>query len=286
MPTFDTPAPISVSLEIGVGDIRIVASDRRDTVVEVRPSDPAKPADVAAAEHTRVELAAGRLLIKAPKTLRRYMPRGGVDSIDVEIALPAGSQLRGECGLATLQCTGRLGACQYKTGVGEVALDETGPLVLKTGSGDIAVEHVAGDANVSTGTGAIRLGRVDGAAVIKSAGGDTTLGEVDGDLRVSAARGCISVDTLAATAVVKTAYGDIEVGEVARGSVVAQTAYGQVRVGIREGVAAWLDLNTGFGNLVNDLAAAGGPPAGEDTVEVRARSGFGDIMIRRAAVAA
>src|SRR5437764_958604 len=40
MPTFDTPEPISVTVEFGVGDLRIVASDRTDTMVEVRPSDP------------------------------------------------------------------------------------------------------------------------------------------------------------------------------------------------------------------------------------------------------
>ena len=44
MPTFDTPEPISVSLELGVGDIRIVAGDRTDTVVEVRPTDPPRRA--------------------------------------------------------------------------------------------------------------------------------------------------------------------------------------------------------------------------------------------------
>ena len=44
MPTFETPEPISVSLELGVGDVRIAASERTDTVVEVRPSDPPKNA--------------------------------------------------------------------------------------------------------------------------------------------------------------------------------------------------------------------------------------------------
>ena len=286
MPTFDTPGPITVSLEIGVGDIRIVASDRRDTVIEVRPSDSAKQGDVTAAERTRVEFAGGHLLIKAPKTWRRYTPRGGAESIDVEIALPAGSQVRGEAGLATLQCSGQLGECRYETGLGDVALDEAGPVSIKSGSGDVAIEHVAGDANVATGTGAVRIGRIDGAAVIKNSSGDTALGEIAGDLRVSAAHGRISVGSIAATAVVKTAYGDIELGAVARGSVVAQTAYGKVGVGIRDGVAAWLDLNTGFGNVVNDLDASGRPEPGEDTVEVRARSGFGDITIRRALIAA
>lgn len=62
MPTFDTPEPISVTLELGVGDIRIVAGERTDTVVEVRPSDAARTSDVTAAQQTRVEYAGGRLL--------------------------------------------------------------------------------------------------------------------------------------------------------------------------------------------------------------------------------
>jgi hypothetical protein len=41
MTTFDTPDPIAVDLEVGVGDVRIEASDRVDTTVEVRPSDSA-----------------------------------------------------------------------------------------------------------------------------------------------------------------------------------------------------------------------------------------------------
>src|ERR687897_902184 len=83
MTTFDTPEPISVTLEVGVGDIRIVASDRTDTVVDVRPSDPAKKSDVTAAELTRVEYAEGRLLVGAPKGWRQWSFRGGGESIDV-----------------------------------------------------------------------------------------------------------------------------------------------------------------------------------------------------------
>ena len=75
------PEPISVTLEVGVGDIRIVASDRTDTIVDVRPSDPAKKSDVTAAELTRVEYAHGRLLVEAPKGWRQWSFRGGGESI-------------------------------------------------------------------------------------------------------------------------------------------------------------------------------------------------------------
>jgi Putative adhesin len=281
MPTFDTPGPILVTLEIGVGDVRIAASDRNDTNVVVRPSDPSKKSDVAAAEQTGVEFSAGRLLIKQPKGWRRYTPRGGGESIDVQIDLPAGSQVRGEAGIAALHCTGPLGECHYSTGVGDIQIDQAGPVHLTTGVGDIAVDRASGHAQISTGSGAVRIGSVDGTAVIKGANGDTWIGDVSRDLRVIAANGSIAVDHSHAAVVAKTANGDVRLGDVEGGTVVAQTALGKVDIGIRDGVAAWLDLNTHFGKVDNELEAAGRPQPGEETVEVRARSSFGDISVRR-----
>jgi hypothetical protein len=48
-------------------------------------------------------------------------------------------------------------------------------------------------------------------------------------------------------------------------------------------VAAWLDLTTAFGTVRNELDTAEPPTADQDTIEVRARTAFGDITIRRAA---
>ena len=282
MPTFDTPEPISVTVELGVGDIRIVASDRTDTLVEVRPSDGAKKADVAAAEQTRVEYAGGRLLIKAPKGWRQYTFRGGGDSIDVQVDLPAGSHVRGDAGVAALRCSGRLGECRYRTGVGDIQLDQVGPVQLKTGAGDISVDQAVGDAELTTGSGAVRIDSIGGTAVVKNSNGDTWIGQVTGDLRVNAANGEISVDQAHATVAAKTANGDVRLGEVAHGAVLAQTGFGKVEIGIRDGVAAWLDLDTRFGKVRNDLDAAERPEPDEDAVEVRARTAFGDITIHRA----
>jgi hypothetical protein len=285
MPTFDTPEPIFVTVELGVGDLRIVAGDRTDTTVEVRPSDAAKQADVTAAEQTRVEYAGGRLLVKAPKNWRQYTPRGGGESIDVRVELPAGSQLRGETGVAALHCQGRLGECRYKTGIGDLQVDQAGTVQLRTGVGDITVEHADGDAELTTGSGSVRINRIDGAAVVKNSNGDTWIGEVTGNLRVNAANGRISVDRARETVAAKSANGDVRLGEVAHGAVLAQTGFGRVEVGIRDGVAAWLDLNTRYGNVRNNLDAAERPAPGEDAVEVRARTAFGDITIDRAVAA-
>src|SRR5579859_5425572 len=267
MPTFDTPEPISVTLDLGVGDVRIVAADRADTVVEVEPSDPAKPSDVTAAQQTRVEYANGVLHIRAPKGWKRYSFRGGGESIDVRIELPTGSELRGDAALAGLRSTGTLGDCRYKTG-----------------GGDINVEQIAGTAELTTGTGGVRVERIGGMATVKNGNGDTWIGEVVDDLQVKAANGKIAVQHAHAAVTAKTANGDIHLDEVARGVIVARTACGTVDVAVRAGVAAWLDLHTGFGHVHNLLDAGSGPGPSEETVEVRARSSFGEITIRRAGI--
>jgi DUF4097 and DUF4098 domain-containing protein YvlB len=281
MQTFQTPEPISVTLELGVGHIRVVASDRTDTTVDVRPTDSGKKADVQAAAQTRVEYANGVLVIKAPKRWRQLAPWGGNESIDVQVDLPAGSHLRGETGVVPLHCTGRLGECRYKSGVGDIHIDEAGPVELTTGAGEIAVAHAMGHAELTSGTGALRIGSIDGTAVTKNGNGDTIIRAITGDLRASAANGKVTVDQAGASVVAKTANGDVRVGDVVRGAIRAETGHGKVVVGVRDGVAVWLDLNTHFGNVQNELDAAERPAAGGDAVEVRARTAFGDITIRR-----
>ena len=281
MPTFETPEPISVSLELGLGDVTITASERSDTVVDVRPSDPASKDDVTAAEQTRVEYADGRLVVKSPRGWRQHSPWGGRESIDVEIALPAGSRLDGQAGVAPLHCSGRVDEVHYKTGAGDIQLEQTGPLQIRSGAGDVSVERAAGRAEITTGSGTLQVGSVEGPAVLKNSNGDTWLGDVQGDLRANAANGKIAVDRARATVVAKTANGDILLGSVGRGEVVAETGFGDVDVAVVEGVPAWLELKTGFGRVRSELAAADGPEAGEDAVEIRARTGYGDITIRR-----
>ena len=286
MPTFDTPAPISVTVDLSVGDLRVNAAERTDTVVEVRPSDPGKQSDVAAAEQTRVEYANGSLLIKTPSGWRRFGSRKGADSVDIVINVPAGSQLHAECGVASLHCAGRLGDSRLNTGVGDVQVSEASTVTIRTGAGDITVDRTTGHADIKTGTGRVRVGSISGTAVVRNSNGDNWIGDVSSDLRVSSANGRIVVDHAGATVTAKTANGEIRIGGVRSGAIVAQTAMGAIDIGVAEGVAAWLDLHTSFGNVANGLDATAKPEPGVDSVEVRARTSFGDITIHRAQAAA
>jgi DUF4097 and DUF4098 domain-containing protein YvlB len=283
MSHFKTPQPISVVLELRLADVRVAAGEGADTIVQVRPSDSSRRDDVTAAEHTRVEYADGQLLVKETRRLREWSPFSDGGSVDVDIELPAGSDLSGHTAAGGFRCTGSFGRCELKSSAGGITLDQAARVKLAT-AGDIKLERVTGDAELATATGDVRAGEIDGSAVIKNSNGDTRIGAVGGDLRVKAANGDIDVERLHGSVSAKTANGHIRIGSINRGSLVAETAAGHIEVGIADGVAAWLDLHTHYGHVHNDLDAAERPGSADEQVEVRARTGFGDITIRRVAV--
>jgi len=282
MPRFDTPEPISVTIELSVGAVTINASDRSDTVVDVRPTDETDESDVKAADQTRVEYAGGTLLVKSPKARALDFSRKS-RSVDVTIEVPTGSHVHGEAAMADFLSTGRLGQCKVKTAAGHIQLDQTGALQLSTGAGNVSVDHTVGQAEITTGTGKLHVGVLDGGGAIKNSNGASEIGTVTGQLRIRAANGDISIAHSAAGVDAKTANGSIRVDEAAGGSLVLETAMGNLEVAVRQGTAAWLDVKTGFGRVqqhLNDVEHSP-TPTGE-ALEVRARTSFGDITIRPA----
>ena len=281
MPVFDTPEPISVQVDLPVGDAWITATDRADTVVEVRPRNASNKSDVSAADQTTVEYVAGRLMIRAPKSWRRYSFVSAGPSVDVLIEVPSGSSVQAEASWAAFRCEGRLGECRFKTG-GTIRLDQTGALDIDTSHGEVVVQRVAGSARVTSSSGKVRLGEVDGTTEIKNSSGDCWIGQSTGDVRASTAYGDITVDRALASVTARTAHGSVRIGEVVRGSIDLKTSYGGIEVGVHRGTAAWLDLSSRNGRVHNALDTTDEPAQDDDTVEVRASTSWGDIMIRRA----
>jgi DUF4097 and DUF4098 domain-containing protein YvlB len=282
MPSYDTPRPITATVELVVGDLRIVAAERTDTAVEVRPSDPGSEADVRAADQTRVEYADGRLLVKTPKQ-RGLGLFGKPGSVDVTLELPAGSQLRAEIAVGGIRAAGVLADSRVKCGAGDVQLDRVGPLALETGAGRVDVDAVAGRADIRTGSGRLQVREIDGPAVVKNSNGDSWLGLVTGDLQVNAANGDITVDRAGNSVVATTANGAITVGAATRGTASLKTGFGEIQIGIPAGTASKLDVSTSFGRIHNQLESADGPQETDETLDLRVRSKYGDIVIRRAA---
>ena len=149
MPNFDTPQPITAVVEIAAGSVRLVASDRDDTVVEVRPRDESRGHDVKAAEQVRVDFTNGRCRCKPPRLL---VPAPGSGRRRHRAAVRLAAPRVGRIGehhrrrsVRRLQV--RLG--QRRSEVGSV----TGNLKADTASGGIAVRVVKGSASVSTASG-------------------------------------------------------------------------------------------------------------------------------------
>lgn len=279
MPTFTSSQPITASIELQVGDARIAASPRVDTVVDVRPRDPANEADVRAAAATDVDFSGGRLVVRGPHQRGLLFRRAG--TADVSVELPEGSDVEGRSEVGTIRTVGRLGRCRIRAGVGDVDLERTGELTLQTGAGTINVQHVDGRAEISTGTGTIRVGGIDGSAKVKNSNGDSWIGTIGGDLQIRSANGEIAVQAAGGDVAATTANGALRISGLTRGNAVLKTANGTIELGVREGTAARLDVLTRFGRIDNRMTAADGPAPSDEQVVVQARTAYGDILVQR-----
>ena len=279
MPTFTTPSPIDLAINLAVGAIEIVASDRADTVVTVSPTNPDKPVDRRGATETTVEFDGQRLTIKGPKP--RIAVFGPNESVDLTVELPSGSRLAAELAVGNVYSRGLLGASRVKASTGQVELDATGDLWVRASHGNAVVSSANGDVEIIADHGQIRLATVSGDATLKASHGSVRIDAVGGDTEAKLSYGDLEIGSAYGSVTAKTAYGRIAIDEVSSGSVQVESGFGQVQIGVRAGVAAWLDVSSKEGRVRNDLDGDSAPTGSEKSVAVRARTQFGDIHIQR-----
>lgn len=179
MQQFSTPSPISTVLAIPAGRVQIIAADRADTTVEVRPADPAKSRDVRAAEQTTVAYADGVLRIhtQSPKN-QLFGPFG---SLEVTVKLPAGSHVEAKTASSELRVVGRAGDVAFEGAYRQIKIDEAASVRLTAIDGDVEVGRLGGPAEISTARGDIRIGEaVRGAVVLSTQSGDISVGAAAG----------------------------------------------------------------------------------------------------------
>ncbi|GAA1683080.1 DUF4097 family beta strand repeat-containing protein [Streptomyces yatensis] len=178
MPKFETPAPIAAVLDIPAGRVQIIAADRTDTAVEVRPTNASKSRDVLAAEQTTVGYADGALRIAAPVKNQYLGPSG---SIEVTVQLPAGSRVEAKAASTEFRAVGRLGDIAFDGAYRQIKIDEAGSVRLTAVDGDVEVGRLNGPAEISTARGDIRIA--------EAVRGKVVLSTQQGDISVTAAAG-------------------------------------------------------------------------------------------------
>ncbi|CAM5399640.1 Putative adhesin domain-containing protein OS=Streptomyces aurantiogriseus OX=66870 GN=GCM10010251_81660 PE=4 SV=1 [Streptomyces aurantiogriseus] len=219
MHTFATPAPIAAVLDIQAGRVQVIAADRADTAVEVRPTDPSKSRDVKLAEQTTVDYADGVLRITATAAVKNRI-LGPSGSVEVTVQLPAGSRIEAKTAGAEFRGVGRLGDVAVEGALGQVKLDETAGARLDVLAGDVSVGRLGGSAEISTQQGDIRID--------EAVRGTLTLSTQQGQISVGAARG------VSASLDAGTSYGRINNalkntdGADADLNIHATTAYGDI----------------------------------------------------------
>ena len=259
MPTFVTPEPISAAVKVAGAQVRVAASDRTDTVVLVEPIDEANPSDVKVANRTKVDFGAGQLTVK---TTVSGDPKG---SVAITIDLPAGSGLVANLGYSSVHADGPLGECELHVASGRAQLDRIDTLQANIADGEVTVGHIAGRAIIGGTAVAMRVGHASA------------------DLVLSRGSGSLDIDRADSSITATTGDGAIRIGRLTRGRAELMNRSGTIEIGISEGTAAYIDLNSERGSVRNSVASPENPDAPDAKVTIHARTRYGDIVIQRAA---
>ncbi|GAA1970411.1 DUF4097 family beta strand repeat-containing protein [Kitasatospora viridis] len=193
MQKFATTSPVTAVLEVTAGRVQLIAADRNDAVVEVRPANPAKSRDVKAAGQFEVSFADGVLRVHNPQARNQYFGPSG--SVEITVQLPSGSGVQGKSAACELRGVGRLGDVVFDGAYHRIKLDEAASLRLTATDGDVEVGRVGGPARITTARGDIRI--------VEAVRGDFELRTHAGDITVGAATG------VSASLDAKTGYGRI-----------------------------------------------------------------------------
>ncbi|GAB3450241.1 DUF4097 family beta strand repeat-containing protein [Actinophytocola sediminis] len=284
--SFEVDGPVELDLATGPGRIEVRLVDSPGVHVEVRhephggtpfaqgvsnlmnwigyqfgnldPAEGSLPAE--AVRQTRVDLSGGRLVVRAPKDMHLRNV-----AVAVSVQAPLGSQVAAKTGSGDLTVTGAAGRLELNTGSGRISSDQAAaPAKVDTGSGVVRLGAMAAGVRVKTGSGDVEVSAVGGASTVITGSGDVWLGTVDDD------------------ALVRTGSGHVTIANAAAGQLELHTGSGAIRIGVREGNRAEIDLSSGSGEVRSDLRLSTTPPESAPPLKIRGRSGSGAALVTTA----
>ena len=277
MLTYATPGPITATVEVAGAQVRVVASDRSDTVVSVEPINAANRKDVRVAEKTKVDLACGQLSVKTT------VPGDKAGSVAITIALPAGSSLVAYVAYSEVDARGSFGECELHMASGRVRLDHTDALRANISSGEVAVGRIVGRADIHGGAFAMRIREAHGPVVFSNSGGTAWIGHAWADLDLQSAGCDFDIDRADGSVTATTAGGAIRIGRMTNGHAKLTNASGNIEVGIGSSTAGHIDVTSERGSVRDFFSPLQNPGPGNSQISLYARTRHGDIIIRRAA---
>ncbi len=244
---FDTSEPVTLDVRLASGRLDVRTGETGSTTVTCGDGD---------ATRLIVSQAGSGITVRQNTT---FLGR----SVSVIVAVPPGSDVR-------------VGGGSLETSIG----GGFGEVTVKGASGDIRLDH-ARRARLSTASGDIRVGTVDGDLTVSGASSDLYVSDVAGSLEVTLASGDLRVERVGGNARVSTASGDIWLHNAGGALVEMKSISGDLNVALPPGIRVEADLTTMTGviRLPDPDPTA---PEPQRTVRLVAHTASGDIAVARA----
>jgi hypothetical protein len=213
-----------------------------------------------AVRQTRVDFTGGRLVVRTPKEMQLRNI-----AVAISVQAPLGSHVTA------------------KSGSGDLAVGgAAGRLELTTGSGRVSSDQASGNARVDTGSGVVRLGPMAAGVRAKTGSGDVEITSVGGVSTVVTGSGDVWLGAVSSDVLARTGSGNVTIANASEGQIELHTGSGAIRVGIREGNRAEIDLSSGSGEARSDLDLSTSPPQAAPSLRVRGRTGSGTALVTSA----
>lgn len=279
MPTFQTPEPVTLIVELASGALLVTADAIATTEIELRPARPGDGDAQDLIDQARIDHHGERVTVHLPEGRRAHLRHSPDVVIDVRV--PIGSRLVAKTKSADVTAEGELGDTRVATGSGDVRLaDVDGSLVVESGSGDVRAATIAGDASIKTASGDVVIGTCCSDIKIHTASGGIAVDLAEADIDARTASGDIVVHQSDGSVSTRTASGDLTLQRVRGDSVSAVAASGDVEVGVERGVAVWLDVASVSGTVTSDLEPTDHQTPDRPVLQLRAHTTSGDVTVR------
>jgi hypothetical protein len=284
--SFETEGPVELDLGTGSGRIEVRLVEEAGVHVEVRHDsqeahpfaegvsslvswigtqfgnlDPAEGSlSAEAVRQTRIDFTPGRLVVRSPKDMHLRNI-----AVSVTVRAPVGSHVSARSSSGDLRVSGAAGRLQLTTASGRIDTDQaTGAAKVDGGSGVVRLGAMTEGVRVKTGSGDVEISAVGGAGTVVTGGGDVWLGAVDGDV------------------LVRTGSGNLTIANALAGQLELHSGSGAIRIGIRPGNRAEIDLSSGSGEVRSDLDLSTTPPESAPPLRIRGRTGSGSALVTTA----
>ncbi|MGA2529268.1 MAG: DUF4097 family beta strand repeat-containing protein [Acidimicrobiales bacterium] len=286
--SFDTPRAVSLHIDNASGEVEIATHDHARTeirLVALHPGADVLVKDARITERSSVRGHEVTVEIPHPRGLAKLWSSGGVQ---VLVKVPNDAELDVSTASASTTAQGRYKGAVIRTASGDIAVEEiTGAARIRTASGCVDLGSVGDVADVQSASGDVRIGVAAAGGKVSTASGDVALGRVERPARIRAASGDVRLGEVLQGAEIETVSGQQQVERAAAGDFVMRAVSGDIVVSVVPGSLVRFDAGSMSGNVQSDIELESARPVGASQggvseLSIQAKTVSGDIYVLRA----